>query len=117
MGTSFYGHGIYFSKSRETCDYYAEQMKDSYGKLYCYEVSVNGNLKSENDKIEVDGRSLGVLELYNELVENGLSEKEASQKMVDDYGIDGITYWSQEDGDSLVVFSDAIIQVLNVEEV
>ena len=116
MGTSFYGYGVYLSKSKETCNYYAEQMKDVYPRVWIYKVTVDGNLKSESEQVEFDGRSLGILELYNELVESGLSEKEASQKMVDDYGIDGITYWSQEDGNSLIVFNDAVIKIVDVEE-
>ena len=118
MGTGFFGKGIYFAKSKDTIDYYCDEMRDSYKHLYVYEVTVSGAGKNENDIIEVDGKQMTCIEAYYKLVEkDGKTEDEASSIMKNDLGVDGMTYWSHEDGDSLVVFNCDAIQIVNSYEV
>lgn len=114
MGTSFWGYGIYFTKDEGTINYYFQEMKNSYHNLFKYTVKISGNIKNEFDKITVDNKEIMVGELYYNLVEES-NEKDASEKIKNEYNIDGITYYTEEDGNSLVVYNDKVIKIINVE--
>lgn len=114
METSFWGYGIYFSKDENTIEYYFNQMKDSYQNLFKYTVEISGNIKNEFDKIKINDEEITIGELYYNLVEES-NEKNASEKMKNEYNIDGISYYTQEDGNSLVVYNDEIIKIINVK--
>ena len=116
MGTSFWGYGIYFSKDESTIEYYFDQMKNSYSNLFKYTVSISGNIKNEYDKIIVNNQEITIGELYYNLVEES-NEKTASEEMKNKYHIDGISYYTEEDGNSLVVYNDEIIKILNCEKI
>lgn len=114
MGTSFWGYGIYFTEDEDTIDYYFQEMKNSYHNLFKYIVEISGNIKNEFDKIIVNNKEISLGELYYNLVEES-NEKDASEKMKNEYHIDGISYYTQEDGNSLVVYNDEIIKIINVK--
>lgn len=114
MGTSFWGHGIYFSKDERIIEYYFNQMKDYYSNLFKYTVNVSGNIKNEFDKIIVNNQEITVGELYYNLAEE-LGEQDASIKMKIKYKIDGISYYTEEDGNSLVIYNDSVIKIIKIE--
>lgn len=100
MGTSFYGYGLYFACDKSTMDYYKEQMGKPY---YIYEVTLDStNFVDEWD--EKHG-----LEYYGHLVEALGSEQAATKKMLKN-GITGMTYFSPEDGNSIVIYTDKVVK-------
>lgn len=100
MGTSFYGYGLYFACDKSTMDYYKVQMRKPY---YIYEVTLDStNFVDEWD----EEHGLGY---YAELVERFGSEQAASKKMLKD-GVTGMTYFSPEDGNSIIVYTDKVVK-------
>ena len=81
-------------------DYYKEQMGKPY---YIYEVTLDStNFVEEWD--EKHG-----LEYYGHLVEALGSEQAATKKMLKN-GITGMTYFSPEDGNSIVIYTDKVVK-------
>lgn len=111
MGTSLWGYGIYFTKELSTIKYYYDLMIEGYKKLYLYIVQINGNIKNEFEKVT----DLTAGEIYYNLAEE-YGEQIASKKMVRNYHIDGITYYTHEDGNSLVIYNDKVIKILEQKE-
>lgn len=99
------GKGIYLTKDYGVIEQYAEEMAESFEKLYVYTVKAEGTIKNEHE----------VGELFYNLAEK-YGEDEASKKITEEYGIDGISYWSPEDGRSVVVFNPKALSIISVKE-
>ena len=111
MGTSFYGYGLYFALDKATCEYYYSQLPENK-EYFIYKVDINDK-KVFNEDDKISNSSMTVLEKYAQLVEKLGSEKEASKKIVK-LGINGIKYWSHEDGNSVVIYNDKILCIVDV---
>ena len=109
MGTSFYGYGLYFALDKATCEQYYKQFPNDRD-YFIYKVSIDSRkIFSEDDKML--SSSMSVLEQYAQLVEEFGSEEAASKKIIE-LGVDGIKYWSHEDGNSVVVYNDKILRIV-----
>lgn len=107
FNTQLKGWGLYFTLDKDVIEYYRAQLEDCEGpdyEWYLYEVEIEkDHIENEYDK---DG-----WELYAQLVNELGSEKKASKSMVEDNGIDGIKYYDEEDGNSLLIFNPKIIHI------
>lgn len=112
MSTSFWGYGIYFTKNESIIDYYYDMMKNDYKNLFKYTVKIIGNIKNEFDLFNTE-KTIG--QVYYNLVQQ-FGEKEASLKMLNQFYIDGITYYTEEDSNSLVIYNEQSIEILNIQE-
>jgi hypothetical protein len=110
MGTSFYGYGLYFALDKKTCeDYYRKMPKNREYYIYKVKIADNG-IYDENDKL-TNGNT--ALEQYAQLVDKLGSEEAATREIVKN-GVNGIKYFSHEDGNSVVMYVDTKIKILDV---
>lgn len=106
MGTNFYGNGIYLTFSKDVIEHYSKLMKDEYDHLYVYtaEISNTANIIDEYDigeYITDDVEEIDPAEISETLKENG---------------VDGVKFWNEEDGNSIVIFDENKIKIVNVKE-
>lgn len=107
FGTNFYGRGIYFTHIPEVIDYYAELIGST---TYVYIVKFKNTANIVDEYDEKGGK------LYLDLMEKYNDEERVSKMMRTRYKIDGITYYNEEDGESVVIFNPNVIQILNKVE-
>ena len=111
FGTGLMGYGLYFTLDSEIVSYYRSQLEDIDGidfQWYLYKVCIEGNIVDEYDP---EG-----WELYAKLVEEK-GEKAASEVMVNEYGIDGVKYYDEEDGRSILVFNPKVVQIIHCKPI
>lgn len=96
-------YGIYFTKDISIIKQCIR--KHNSNDFFIYTVTLGGNI--------IKG-----WELYSELVDkNNGNVQLASLDMVEKYNIDGISYYSLEDGNSFVIFNPNIIKIIKKEKV
>lgn len=109
FGTSFYGCGFYITLDEDVVDTMKNEAQDMFAEYFIYTIKVdeNANIVDEGDE---DG-----LTLYADLVEqfNG-DEVKASAEMVK-RGVDGILYYSEEDGHSIVFYNPKMAKIVKTE--
>lgn len=106
MGTNFYGNGIYLTFDKNVIEHYIKLMKDEYDHLYVYtaEISNTANIIDEYDigeYITDDVEDIDPAEISETLKENG---------------VDGVKFWNEEDGKSIVIFDENKIKIVDVKE-
>ncbi len=106
MGTNFYGNGIYLTFDKNVIEHYIKLMKDEYDHLYVYtvEISNTANIIDEYDigeYIADDVEDIDPAEISETLKENGF---------------DGVKFWNEEDGNSIVIFDENKIKIVDVKE-
>lgn len=118
FSTALKGYGLYFTLDQEVVNYYRSQLEDFEGsdfQWYLYTVEID-MIDTNNARVVSEWDSEG-WELYNELVEEFKSEKEASKAMVEDCGVNGIKYYDEEDGNSILVFNPEIIHIVKAQPI
>lgn len=109
FGTSFYGAGFYITLDEDVVDTMKSEAQDMFAEYFIYTIKVDeqANIVDEGDE---DG-----LTLYADLVEqfNG-DEVKASAEMVKK-GVDGILYYSEEDGHSIVFYNPKMAKIVKTE--
>lgn len=109
FGTSFYGCGFYITLDEDVVDTMKGEAQDMFAEysIYTIKVDENANIVDEGDE---DG-----LTLYADLVEqfNG-DEVKASAEMVK-RGVDGILYYSEDDGHSIVFYNPKMAKIVKTE--
>ena len=106
MGTNFYGNGIYLTFDKNVIEHFLQLMKDEYDKLYVYKVEISdtANIIDESEVGEYitdDNEEIDPSEISEILKENG---------------IDGVKYWNEEDGNSIVIFDANKIKIVDMKE-
>lgn len=106
MGTNFYGNGIYLTFDKNVIEHFLKLMKDEYDKLYVYKVEISdtANIIDESEVGEYitdDDEEIDPSEISETLKENG---------------IDGVKYWNEEDGNSIVIFDANKIKIVDMKE-
>ena len=101
-GTSFYGAGFYAFLNHDKVEEYAENIGDRGWYEYTLEIDPSANIVDEEDG----------LQLYADLVDELGDEVKASEQMVD-RGIDGLRYFSMEDGDSIVLYNPSVARIVD----
>lgn len=109
FGTSFYGAGFYITLDKNVLDVIKGEAQDMFAEYFIYTIQVD-----ENANIVDEDEDNG-LQLYAELVEqfNG-DEVKASAEMVK-RGIDGLLYYSEEDGHSIVFYNPKMAKIVHTE--
>ncbi|MBO7693337.1 MAG: hypothetical protein J6T10_11965 [Methanobrevibacter sp.] len=105
MGTNFYGNGIYLTFDKNVIEHYINLMKEEYDNLYVYKVEISNtaNIIDESDIVEYitdDVEEIDPTEISETLKENG---------------VDGVKYWNEEDGNSIVIFDENKINILDIK--
>lgn len=109
FGTSFYGAGFYITLDESTIETMISEAQDMFAEYFIYKVQVDENANIV-DEYEADG-----LQLYADLVEQfDGDEIKASKEMVA-RGIDGILYYNEEDGHSIVFYNPSMIKIVNTQ--
>lgn len=100
MGTTFYGRGIYLTYDKSVIDYYKNLLADYYDNLYIYTVIISPKAKiiSEDEIFDYIDDSVDLED--SEQVANLLKNK-----------VDGIRYYNDEDGNSVVIFNDDLVSI------
>ena len=109
FGTTFYGAGFYITLDKSVVDVIKGEAQDMFAEYFIYTVEVDerANIVDEDEE---DG-----LALYAKLVEEfGGDEVKASEEMVN-RGIDGILYYSEEDGESIVFYNPKMAKIVKTE--
>ena len=109
FGTSFYGAGFYITLDKNVLDVIKGEAQDMFAEYFIYTIQVDENANIV-DEDEENG-----LQLYAQLVEqfNG-DEVKASAEMVK-RGIDGLLYYSEEDGHSIVFYNPKMAKIVHTE--
>lgn len=100
MGTTFYGRGIYLTYDKSVIDHYKNLLADYYDNLYIYTVIISPKAKiiSEDEIFDYIDDSVDLED--SEQVANLLKNK-----------VDGIRYYNDEDGNSVVIFNDDLVSI------
>jgi hypothetical protein len=102
MGTNFYGNGIYLTFDKNVIEHYLKLMKDEYENLYVYKVEISNtaNIIDESD--------------VGEYITDDIEEIDPSEisETLKENGIDGVKYWNEEDGNSIVIFNENKIKIV-----
>ena len=105
MGTNFYGNGIYLTFDKNVIEHYINLMKDEYDNLYVYKVEISNtsNIIDESD--------------VREYITDDIEELDPSEisKTLKENGIDGVKYWNDEDGNSIVIFDANKIKIVDIK--
>ena len=118
FSTALKGYGLYFTLDKNVVDYYRAQLEDvdvDDFQWYLYTVDID-MVDASNARIVNEWDPEG-WELYRSLVEELGSEKEASKAMVEECGVNGIKYYDEEDGNSILVFNPEIVHILKTQPV
>lgn len=109
FGTDFYGAGFYITLDKNVLDVIKGEAQDMFAEYFIYTIQVDENANII-DEYEDNG-----LELYAKLVEqfNG-DEVKASEEMVKN-GVDGLLYYNEEDGHSIVFYNPKMAKIINTE--
>lgn len=109
FGTSFYGAGFYITLDKNVLDVIKGEAQDMFAEYFIYTIQVDENANIV-DEDEENG-----LQLYAQLVEqfNG-DEVKASAEMVK-RGIDGLLYYSEEDGHSIVFYNPKMAKIVHTD--
>jgi len=109
FGSSFYGAGFYITLDESTVETMISEAQDMFAEYFIYKVQVD-----ENANIVDEGEEDGLL-LYADLVEQfDGDEVKASEEMVA-RGIDGLLYYSEEDGHSIVFYNPSMVKIVNTQ--
>jgi hypothetical protein len=84
-------------------------MWDSFDDLYMYTVVLKPTARIYNENDEEKGGAL-YLRLCDE---NHGDELEATKVIVKKYKVDGIEYYGEEDGDSVVIYNPNVIKIVD----
>ena len=105
MGTTFYGRGIYLTYDKSVIDHYKNLLADYYDTLYIYTVIISPKAKiiSEDEIFDYIDDSVDLED--SEQVANLLKNK-----------VDGIRYYNDEDGNSVVIFNADLVSIKNRQE-
>lgn len=105
MGTTFYGRGIYLTYDKSVIDYYKNLLADYYDTLYIYTVNISPKAKiiSEDEIFDYIDDSVDLED--SEQVANLLKTQ-----------VDGIRYYNDEDGNSVVIFNADLVSIKNIQE-
>lgn len=106
MGTNFYGKGIYLTFDKNVIEHYMKLMKDEYENLYVYKVEIS-NIANIIDEVDV-----------GEYITDDIEEIDPSEisEILKENGIDGVKYWNDEDGNSIVIFDENKIKIVDIKE-
>lgn len=109
FGTSFYGCGFYVTLDKDVLDGIEAEAQSMFAEYFIYTIQVDENANIVGE-FEEDG-----LQLYAALVDqfNG-DEVKASAEMVK-RGIDGLLYYSEEDGHSIVFYNPKVARIIHTE--
>lgn len=109
FGTSFYGAGFYITLDENVVDTMKAEAQDLFAEYFIYKIKVDerANIVDEDEE--------NGLQLYAQLVEqfNG-DEVKASEEMVKQ-GVDGILYWNEEDGHSIVFYNPKMAKIVHTD--
>lgn len=109
FGTSFYGAGFYITLDKNVLDVIKGEAQDIFAEYFIYTIQVD-----ENANIVDEGEDDG-LQLYADLVDQfDGDEVKASAEMVK-RGIDGLLYYSEEDGHSIVFYNPKMAKIVHTE--
>ena len=109
FGTSFYGAGFYITLDKDILDVIKGEAQDIFAEYFIYTIQVD-----ENANIVDEGEEDG-LQLYADLVDQfDGDEVKASAEMVK-RGIDGLLYYSEEDGHSIVFYNPKMVKIVHTE--
>ena len=105
MGTTFYGRGIYLTYDKSVIDHYKNLMADYYDNLYVYTVLISPKAKiiSEDEIFDYIDDSVDLED--SERVADLLKNK-----------VDGIRYYNDEDGNSVVIFDADLVSIKSRQE-
>lgn len=106
MGTNFYGNGIYLTFDESVIEHYINLMKEEYDNLYVYKVEIS-NTANIIDEYDV-----------GEYITDDIEEIDPSEisETLKENGIDGVKYWNEEDGNSIVIFDENKIKIIDMKE-
>lgn len=106
MGTNFYGSGVYLTFDESVIEHYMSLMRDAYEHLYVYKVAI-----SDTAKI-IDEYDVG------EYITDDIEEIDPAEisEALKASGIDGVKFWNEEDGRSIVIFDESKIKIVEVKE-